>query len=428
MRGTVADDLNPPLRRRDFMVRSGAALLAAGLPATYQQLASAAIPLDPTPVLPVRTITAGVTIDPENPAAAVQRAGAFLRAARRRLEAAGLTVQTTRIVTQPYEAFARSLPAADYRDLVSALKAAAEPHSLAIGPRRVGTGDDLDTVVQAAVAAATLGVSSTIDIGAVDTGIKLRAIDPAANVIRQIADTDAAANFNFAAAANVQPGVPFFPAGYHDGGPDRFLLGTEAAGLFLSVCREIPDLAAAGPALAAAYGSALTRVAGLCAALATSTGWAFGGIDPTPAQWGDNSIGAAAEQLTGAPFGTPGTLAACRVFTGVVKAVPVLQTGYRGLFLPPMEDATLARRAYEHFNIDALLAYSSVCGTGLDTVALPGDVTVAELRRILLDVASLAVQLDKPLTARLFPVPGRSAGESTGPVGDLFPMKVLGIR
>ena len=79
MRGTVADDLNPPLPRRDFMVRSGAALLAAGLPATYQQLASAAIPLDPTPVLPVRTITAGVTIDPENPAAAVQRAGAFLQ-------------------------------------------------------------------------------------------------------------------------------------------------------------------------------------------------------------------------------------------------------------------------------------------------------------------------------------------------------------
>lgn len=409
------------------MRRSSAALLAAALPATYRQLASAAIPLDPAPVLPVRTITAGVKIDPERPEAAVKRAGEFLRTARRRLEAAGLTVQTTRIVTQPYDEWAGALPVADFRDLVSALKAAAQPHSLAIGPRRVG-GDNVEAIVEPALAAATLGVSSTVDIGSPDAGIRYRAIDAAANVIRQIADTDAAANFNFAAAANVQPGIPFFPAGYHDGGANRFMLGLEAAGLFLSVCREIRDLAAAGPALAAAYGSALTRLAELCATLETQTRWTFGGIDPTPAQWGENSIGAAAEHLTGAPFGVPGTLAACRVFTGVVRGVPVPQTGYRGLFLPPMEDATLARRAYDYFNVDALLAYSSVCGTGLDTVALPGDTSIEELRRILLDVASLAIQLDKPLTARLFPVPGRSAGESTGPVGDLFPMKVMSIR
>lgn len=409
------------------MVRSGAALLAAGLPATYQQLASAAILRDPAPVLPVRTVTAGVTIDPENPAAAIQRASTFLRTARRRLEAAGLTVQTTRIVTQPYDEFAGALPVADFRDLVRELQAAAQPHSLAIGPRPVD-GDKVEAIVESAAVAATLGVSSTIPIASADKGIQHRAIDVAAQIIRRIADTDAAANFNFAAAANVRPGVPFFPAGYHDGGADRFMLGMEAAGLFLAVCREIPNLAAAGPALAAAYGSALTRLADLCAGLERNTGWSFGGIDPTPAQWGDNSIGAAAEHLTGAPFGAPGTLSACRVFTSVVRGVPVPQTGYRGLFLPPMEDATLARRAYDYFNVDALLAYSSVCGTGLDTVALPGDASIPELRRILLDVASLAVQLDKPLTARLFPVPGRSAGESTGPVGELFPMKVLAIR
>jgi uncharacterized protein len=55
---------------------------------------------------------------------------------------------------------------------------------------------------------------------------------------------------------------------------------------------------------------------------------------------------------------------------------------------------------------------SAVCGLGLDTVPLPGDFSLMQLERIILDVASLAVKLDKPLTARLLPVPGKAAGEA----------------
>jgi hypothetical protein len=54
-----------------------------------------------------------------------------------------------------------------------------------------------------------------------------------------------------------------------------------------------------------------------------------------------------------------------------------------------------------------------VCGTGLDTVPLPGDVSEEELAGILLDVAALALRLDKPLTARLMPIPGAQAGDLT---------------
>jgi uncharacterized protein (UPF0210 family) len=60
-----------------------------------------------------------------------------------------------------------------------------------------------------------------------------------------------------------------------------------------------------------------------------------------------------------------------------------------------------------------LLSYSAVCGTGLDTVPLPGDVTVEQLERIIGDMASLAVKWKKPLSARLMPVPGKQAGERT---------------
>jgi uncharacterized protein (UPF0210 family) len=65
--------------------------------------------------------------------------------------------------------------------------------------------------------------------------------------------------------------------------------------------------------------------------------------------------------------------------------------------------------------------YSAVCGTGLDTVPLPGDVSEAELAGVYLDVAALSVALDgKPLTARLLPVPGASAGEATTYTFDYF--------
>jgi uncharacterized protein (UPF0210 family) len=80
--------------------------------------------------------------------------------------------------------------------------------------------------------------------------------------------------------------------------------------------------------------------------------------------------------------------------------------------IPVLEDSLLAKRWSEGvLSIDSLLAYSSVCGTGLDTVPLPGDVTEETLARIIGDVAVLAYKWRKPLTARLQPVHGRKAGE-----------------
>ncbi|MGZ6316973.1 MAG: DUF711 family protein, partial [Anaerolineales bacterium] len=54
-----------------------------------------------------------------------------------------------------------------------------------------------------------------------------------------------------------------------------------------------------------------------------------------------------------------------------------------------------------------------VCGTGLDTVPLPGDTSTEQIFPLLLDLCALALRLDKPLTARLMPIPGRRAGDPT---------------
>ena len=138
------------------------------------------------------------------------------------------------------------------------------------------------------------------------------------------------------------------------------------------------------------------------------------GLDATPAPLRDASIGRAIEKFTGARFGSSGTITAASVITNAVQSLPVKRIGYSGLMLPIMEDSLLAQRWSEGaYNIDSLLAYSAVCGTGLDTIPLPGDVTEEQLARMIGDVASLAVKWHKPLSARLQPVPGKKAGDKT---------------
>jgi len=82
--------------------------------------------------------------------------------------------------------------------------------------------------------------------------------------------------------------------------------------------------------------------------------------------------------------------------------------------LPVLEDSVLAARSVEgSFSIKDLLMYSAVCGTGLDTVPLPGDITVDEIEPLLMDIAALSLRLNKPLTARLMPIPNLKSGEMT---------------
>jgi hypothetical protein len=82
--------------------------------------------------------------------------------------------------------------------------------------------------------------------------------------------------------------------------------------------------------------------------------------------------------------------------------------------MPVLEDAVLAQRAAEGtLTMMDLLLYSCVCGTGLDTVPLPGDTTPEQITAVLLDLACMAQRLGKPLTARLMPIPGKAAGDPT---------------
>ena len=100
------------------------------------------------------------------------------------------------------------------------------------------------------------------------------------------------------------------------------------------------------------------------------------------------------------------------MLTSALGGVDLPLTGFSGLFLPVLEDDRLARRAADgDLRLEDLLLACTVCGTGLDTVPLPGDATADDLLPWLLDLGALALRLDKPLTARLMPMPGLEAGD-----------------
>ena len=174
------------------------------------------------------------------------------------------------------------------------------------------------------------------------------------------------------------------------------------------------DPEATRQALVAELGMQARAVVDIAGKIDLETGWTYMGLDLSPAPMKEASIGSATAGFTGGRFGTSGTLTAIATITSALRDISVTKVGYNGVMMPVLEDTRLAQLWGEGaLSMDQLLAYSAVCGTGLDTIPLPGDVSAAQLARIIGDVATLSAKLSKPLSARLLPVPGAKAGDMT---------------
>jgi uncharacterized protein (UPF0210 family) len=342
--------------------------------------------------------------------------GRFLKSARRALRDAGLETQTMRLATPPFVEVLGDPAASQVVEMAHALEAACAAHDIdfvSIGPAPVdGPDASLAPIYRLPeVLSGTERVFATVALASVESGINLAAIRASAEVIHQVAHNtpQGFGTLRFAALANCPPGSPFFPAAYHDGGPPGFAFATEAADLALTVFSQASTLDEARRNLIEAFEKTAAQLTSVADQLADEHSIRFGGIDfslaPYPGQ--QTSIGAAIESLGIDRFGGSGTLFGAAFIMNCLRQVRFPRCGYSGLMFPVLEDSVLAARADDKaYGIDSLLLYSTVCGAGLDTVPLPGDVSVDELAAIMLDVATLAVTLNKPLSARLMPVPG----------------------
>jgi hypothetical protein len=367
----------------------------------------------------VRAITAFVRLDRGTYEKQIGDALVVLQKVKREFERAGYQVETLRLTTQPLAELVSGMTEDEALAFLGQLdKLSVKDGFLPnVGPAMLQDNDDPATMHLLERALSTLPNIEASTIIADERGIHWKTIHRTSQLVKYVSEHSprSQGTFNFTATAMLKPLSPFFPGSYHTGAGRQFAIGFEGANVVAEVFTLDKGNAEAATAdLTSALTKHATQADKIGNKVAGETGWSYAGVDPTPAPLGDVSIGAAIEDFTGARFGSSGTLTAARIITAAVKAVPVKQIGYSGLMVPVMEDKLLAQRwAESTYNIDSLLAYSAVCGTGLDTVPLPGDVSLAQMDLIYADVASLATKWDKPLSARLQPVPNKKPGDRT---------------
>lgn len=412
------------LLRRRSILQIGLCLLALFVaPGVFGQTQPRKKPAGQSKVK-IRAITAFVNLDRTQYQIQITEAVKMLKRARTIFESRGFPVQTIRIATQPFPEYIQGLSNEQALAFFRNYDALAqqEGFTASIGPAMPKAGDSpaqADLLVEILKNTKVLNASLIV---AGDDGVRWPAVGAAARVMKQLEDTEhSQGNFRFAAIAEVKPLTPFFPAAYHTGFGHQFAIALESANLVADAFKDAPDLATARRRLMDALSTEAFEAEAQAGRIDSETGWTYMGIDLSPAPLKDVSIGAAIENLTTQPIGSSGTLTAAATITAAIRDIKVKQTGYSGLMLPILEDTRLAQRWSEgRMTIDSLLSYSSVCGTGLDTVPLPGDISAEQLSLIIGDMASLAVKWHKPLSARLFPVAGKGPGDKTELEGEFL--------
>jgi uncharacterized protein len=366
----------------------------------------------------VRTITAFVTLDRSQYQLQFAETAKFLGYAKTVFESRGYSVETLRIVTQPFPEYTKGLSTDDAIRFFKNLDGLADQHHvrLSIGAAYLsGKDGDAQADLLAAVLQNTKNIFGNLSVTN-DSGINWPAVNAAARLIKKLSETTehSEGNFHFAANASVPPYSPFFPGAYHTGSGHQFAIGLASAGLLTTAVQNAPDLPTARRQIIDAFFNAAFDVEDTAQRIDREQGWIYLGIDLSPASSQGASIGAAIEAISKQPLGSSGTMTAVGVITSALKEIGARRTGYSGVMLPVLEDPTLADRWNQgRLSLDQLLSYSAVCATGLDTIPLPGDTTVEELARIIGDVATLSVKWNKPLSARLLPVKEKHAGEMT---------------
>lgn len=366
----------------------------------------------------VRSVTCFLNPDEALANPSLDRAGELNRVARETAGEAGYELQTTRVAANPLGEILHEIPA---REFARAYEKVYRALGFDYGALLVSSPElyaDAATMVKE-----TRSLFVSLAIGSKQDGIDFDAILAAANTIYALSSDDSTEpeaqglnNFRFAASANVPAGVPFFPTAYAGSDAPSFALAVQSADLAVDAFTNAGTLKQAQAQLVKAVESNAARLDDWGKQIESKTGVRYTGIDFSLAPYPDEntSLATALERLTGGRFGTRGTLFAASFVTDTLKLAKFNRAGFSTIMLPMLEDWTMARRSHEHlYSLDSLLLYSTVCGTGLDAIPMGGDVSQADIAALLLDLAALAVKLDKPLTARLIPVPTVLSGEFT---------------
>lgn len=254
---------------------------------------------------------------------------------------------------------------------------------------------------------------TSVHVASKENGINLPALRSSAKIIKELSQPDPFNNLNFCVSTNVAPDTPFFPAAYHISEIPSFALALEMADEVVKIFESTSSFEMAFKQLGVRFNEIYDFLVNICEEVSTKNGIEFHGVDFSPAPYptSEKSIGTAFERLNFEYFGAPGSLLGVAMIKNAIpKRKKVI--GFSGFMPSVLEDLKIATSLSANgFNLDTLLLYATMCGTGLDCVPLPGNVTERELFYILLDLCTISLKLNKPLTARLMPIPDKNAGD-----------------
>ena len=254
-------------------------------------------------------------------------------------------------------------------------------------------------------------------------------IEDAAQTVQKISQITPGGegNFNFTVNFNCKPLIPYFPASYFNKNtPNSFVIGLETPDLLVATLKAFNEC---NPSLKHqeafdGYYRVLMKnlqhhvdqLKRIVEEKHLNKGFEFAGLDSSAAPSKDCASMTEVYELMGVEyFGASGTVEASALLTRVFKSITGMPlVGFSGLMLALTEDRGLAKGSQLHqFDIRSLLTYSSVCGIGLDTVPIPGCTPIDKIAAMMRDTGTMAFRLNKPLTVRVFPVPGLKAGALT---------------
>jgi uncharacterized protein (UPF0210 family) len=410
----------------------------------------------------IRTVTSFVTIDPSdfNDGGIEQKIGrcsSLLRDMESLLTNEGFDVQTVRIATNPFgewllptndeELSANDMTTATSRlHLLNALLGKYDINFCSLGPSM--KVEHTATICPLIVSFSPGRFSCSANIKACD----VKSAIAAAKCVKLISSREhmeahandlailgtgthldgGLGNFRFCTSSYVRCGIPFFPAAkapsLGEGGDDiiKFAIGLENGAFAGVLLKEAKSIANVQRVFSGKWRSALLPIQTISEEYVNSKQGTepieYLGIDTSlnPSLDHGGSVARAVEQLdeVRGNFGQGSLSAAAAVTTALQSIADIKITGYCGLMLPVLEDKRLSElgmmtSSTSRIDVQKLLCISSVCGVGVDTVPISGDVSDENLSSLMLDVAALAGRWNKQLSCRVFPVPAGKAGEMT---------------
>ena len=384
----------------------------------------------------IRTITTFISLsnDRNSWKEQIEDAAVFCEKLTSIFQKYGYTVQTNRIVTNPFGEYLNTESLESAREGLSylnnllhhlnpsdirirfAIGEAKTTHEISLVPELIKEFGDLCNVC--------------VNVGLDKNGIlDNEKITSSAEAVKKISEITprGEGNFNFTANFNCDPLIPYFPASYHQKELGNcFVIGLETPDLLVKVLSESNKKTHFTNhneqynhyynVMSEALQHHISAINSIIDLANLSNHFKFSGFDSSAAPSKDcESMTTVYEEMGVEYFGASGTVEASSLLTKVFKSLQGVDLiGFSGLMLALTEDTGLAAGTLEsNYDVRSLLTYSAVCGIGLDTVPIPGDTSIEKISALMRDTGTMAFRLEKPLTVRLFPALGLDAGDLT---------------